>query len=122
MNVYFINDELRFLEDRDGNVIPTLRLLHRYPLMMPHMQTDKGAIKHILSGSDVMCPGLTHPASKMADVPVGTIVALMAEGKEHAMGIGITTMSTDDIMKFNKGVGIRLLMNLNDGMWKLTRP
>ena len=61
------------------------------------MRCDKGAIKHILSGSDVMCPGLTHPKATMDNVKAGQIVAIMAEGKEHAMGIGITKMSTEEI-------------------------
>jgi PUA domain protein len=122
VSVYFINGELKFIEDRDSNVIPTLRILHRFPFMMPHMQCDKGAIKHIMSGSDIMCPGLTSPGAKMDDVPEGTVVAITAEGKEHAMGIGITAMSSIDIKKINKNVGIRLITNLTDAMWKLTRP
>ncbi len=122
MSVYFINDELKFIIDRDSNVIPSLRILHTYPFMMPHMQCDKGAIKHIMSGSDVMCPGLTSPGAKMDDVAADTVVAIMAEGKQHAMGIGITTLSSKDIAKINKNVGIKLIMNLNDSIWALTRP
>ena len=68
VQVYLIDDEIRFIENRDKMVIPTMRLLHKYPMMMPHMQCDKGAIKHILSGSDVMCPGLTSPGAKMVDL------------------------------------------------------
>ncbi len=109
IQVYIINDEILFLENRDKIVIPTMRLLHRYPFMMPHMQCDKGAIKHILSGSDIMCPGLTSPGGKMVDVDRETIVAIMAEGKNHAMGIGIMAMSTDEIRKKNKDVAIELI-------------
>ena len=122
ISVYLINDEIMFLENRDKIVIPTLRLLHKYPFMMPHMQCDKGAIKHILSGSDIMCPGLTSPGGKMSDVQSGTIVAIMAEGKQHAMGVGIMTMSSDEIRKKNRDVGIELIQYLNDGLWKLTIP
>jgi PUA domain protein len=43
---------------------------------MPFMRCDKGAIKHILSGSHVMCPGLTHPNAAMDDVKKGTVVAI----------------------------------------------
>jgi PUA domain protein len=111
-----------FIEIRDMPVMPTLRLLHRYPFMMPHMQCDKGAIKHILSGSDVMCPGLTSPGGKMEEVSSGAVVAIMAEGKEHAMGIGFTAMSTKDIRNENKGIALTLVQFLNDGMWKLTLP
>jgi hypothetical protein len=34
----------------------------------------------------------------------------------------IAFMSSDEIRKVNKGVGIDLIFYLNDGMWKLTRP
>ena len=68
MQVYLVDEEIRFIENRDKIVIPTLRLLHKYPMMMPHMQCDKCAIRHILSGSDIMCPGLTSQGGKMDDV------------------------------------------------------
>ena len=77
--------------------------------MMKQMQCDKGAIKHIFSGSNVMAPGLTSPGGKMEDVEAGTPVAIMAEGKEHAMGIGLTTMSTSQIRSENKGIAIELI-------------
>jgi len=88
---------------------------------MPHMQCDKGATKHILSGSDIMCPGLTHPNARMDDVKEGAIVAVMCEGKENAAGIGMMTMSTEQVRKENKGIAITNVLHLNDGMWKLIR-
>jgi len=53
------------MEIRDMPVIPMMRLLHRYPLMMDAMQCDKGAIKHIFSGSNVMAPGLISAGGKL---------------------------------------------------------
>jgi predicted RNA-binding protein (TIGR00451 family) len=44
------------------------------PFMMPHMQVDKGAIKFILSGANVMCPGLTSPGARMTKVEPETVV------------------------------------------------
>lgn len=89
--------------------------------MMPHMRCDKGATRHILSGSDVMCPGLTSAGAQMDDVPALFPVAVMAEGKEHAMAIGVTKMSTKEINEINKGIGIEVIHFLNDSMWHL-RP
>ena len=85
------------------------------------MQCDKGAIRHIFSGSDVMCPGLTSPGAKMDDVPADFPVAIMAEGKQHAMGIGMTKKSSEDIMRVNKDIGIEVIHFINDSMWHL-RP
>ena len=59
------------------------------------MQVDKGAIRFVLSGANIMCPGLTSPGAKMTRVESDTIVAVMAEGKQHAVAIGYTKMSTD---------------------------
>ena len=59
-----------------------LRLLHKYPIMMDKMQCDKGAIKHIFSGSNVMAPGLTSEGGEIhPDLDVGAPVAITAEGK-----------------------------------------
>lgn len=63
MQVAFINDVPLFYSDRDGHWFPALRILHQYPDMMPKLRTDKGAIKFVLSGANIMCPGLTSPGA-----------------------------------------------------------
>ena len=39
-----------------------------------------GAIKFVLSGANIMCPGLTHPNATMTACPENTVVAIFAEG------------------------------------------
>ena len=48
-------------------------------------------------------------------------MAIYAEGKEHAMAVGITKMSTADMRSVNKGMGVDNLHYLNDGLWKTNR-
>lgn len=55
----------------------------------------------------------------MNPVDKGTVVAIMAEGKDHCLAIGITTLSTADIQKVNKGVGVETCHYLNDGLWNM---
>ena len=83
------------------------------------MQVDKGAIRFILSGANIMCPGLTSPGAKMSDVDAGTVVAIMAEGKQHALCVGITSLSSENIAKHNKGIGVENCHYLNDGLWQM---
>ncbi|VVC88894.1 unnamed protein product [Leptidea sinapis] len=90
-----------------------------HPFFIPMQQVDKGAIRFVLSGANIMCPGLTSPGAKMTPIEKGSVVAVMAEGKEHALAIGITSLSTDDIAKVNKGVGIENCHYLNDGLWQM---
>ena len=68
------------------------------PDMMVKVQVDKGAIRFVLSGANIMCPGLTSKGGRL-DVPApeNTPVAVYAEGKEHAVGVGITKLSTEDM-------------------------
>lgn len=77
--------------------MPTLRLLHRYPFFLPMEQVDKGAIRFVLSGANIMCPGLTSPGAQMTPVEAGTVVAIMAEGKKLALAVGLTSLSTADM-------------------------
>ena len=83
---------------------------------MPKLRADKGAIKFVLSGANIMCPGLTSPGATIHnDVDAGTPVAIYAEGKETAMAVGYTQMSTEEMREVNKGIGVDNLHYLNDG-------
>ncbi len=44
------------------------------PFILPHQQVDKGAIKFVLSGANIMCPGLTSPGAKLYPAGVDTVV------------------------------------------------
>ncbi|EKX48234.1 hypothetical protein GUITHDRAFT_86059 [Guillardia theta CCMP2712] len=122
INLVMIDGEPVFYNVRDGPYYPTLRVHHQYPFMMPTMRVDKGAIKFVLSGANIMCPGLTHKnvVEELANKPVdnNTPVAILAEGKEHALAIGHTQMSSQDIIQVNKGIGVNVVHHLNDGLWK----
>ena len=55
----------------------------------------------------------------MTPVLENTVVAVMAEGKDHALAIGKTVMSTQDITNKNKGIGVENYHYLNDGLWNM---
>ena len=42
----------------NGNFYPHLKILHLIPNILPKVQVDKGAIKFILQGADIMAPGV----------------------------------------------------------------
>lgn len=66
-----------------------------------------------------MSPGLTSAGGAMDDVPAESVIAIMAEGKEHALAIGVTTMSTEEIRTSNKGIAVENTHYLKDGLWTL---
>lgn len=108
-----------FFQTRDGDFIPTLRTLHKYPFLLPIMRVDRGAIKHIINGADIMVPGLRSDRAVIEhEVGRNTVVAVYAESKQHALAVGITQMSTDQMRQNDKGVAIESVHYVSDGLWK----
>ena len=119
--IYVVDGQGMCFTNRNNDIFPTLRLLHRCPAVMDRWVVDKGAIRFVMGGANVMCPGLTHPNARMdVDVPLGRPVAIYAEGKENAMAIGTTLMTRGDITSKNKGLAVETLHFLNDGLWCTT--
>ncbi|KAJ3096016.1 hypothetical protein HDU97_006317 [Phlyctochytrium planicorne] len=118
INIFTINNNLLFFNHFDGPMIPCLPLIHRYPDIMPKHQVDKGAIKFVISGAHIMCPGLTSKGAVLQkDVPAETLVAITAEGKEHALAIGLTKMSDTEIKSINKGIAVENIHSIYDGLY-----
>lgn len=118
IQLYSIDDNVVLFQHFD-DLIPTLRVVHQYPQCFPRVQVDRGAIKFVLSGANIMCPGLTSAGAKLPEESIDkdAIVTIYAEGKENALAIGKLTMSTDEIKSKNKGIGIELLHYMGDGLW-----
>lgn len=67
VQVFVLNNVPLFFSQREGPWLPTLRLLHQYPDMMKKLRADTGAIKFVLSGANIMTPGLTSPGATIHD-------------------------------------------------------
>ncbi|KIY51026.1 hypothetical protein FISHEDRAFT_71320 [Fistulina hepatica ATCC 64428] len=123
LSIYTVNGEPIFFHHFDSLFYPTLRLVHKYPYIVPKVGIDRGAIRFLLAGAHMMCPGMTSKGGYLPPdeeaIPAGTVVAIFAEGKEHAVGVGTTKMSTADMKKVNKDVGVETATYLGDDLWML---
>ncbi|KAJ7489872.1 hypothetical protein B0H11DRAFT_2010767 [Mycena galericulata] len=123
ISIYTVQGEPLIFQHFDGPFYPTLRLLHKYPYILPMVKVDRGAIRFLLAGAHMMCPGLTSAGGYLppadAALPAGTPVAIHAEGKEHAVGVGITKLGTEEMRTINKGVGVETATYLGDDLWAL---
>ncbi len=115
--------DIAFFMLQGGEFLPHLRLLHRFPWMLPKHQCDIGGCKFVVSGATVMAPGLNHPTGgKVApDVPAGAVVGIYIEGKEHAVAVGVALQSSEQIKKENSGLAIENTHHLGDGLWQLPK-
>jgi PUA domain protein len=125
ISIYTVQGEPLFFQSFDGPFIPTLKLVHKYPNLLPQLRVDRGAIRFLLKGADMMCPGFTSKGGYLPPaedaVPENKPVILMAEGKEHAVGVGITKLSTEQIKAINKDIGVLTMCYLGDDLWKLQK-
>ena len=98
------NNKIVFIQQ--GEIFtPTLYIASTYPEMMKQVQVDKGAFKHVLSG-------------KLPDgLEKGMYVLIMGEEKQHPLGIGIMTMSSQEVKEKNSGIAIELMQFAGDGLW-----
>jgi PUA domain protein len=125
--------------------MPTLKLLHKcklaciisnatdwlnsinyiVPNLLPHAQIDRGAIPYLLGGANMMCPGFTSKGGGLPDkgsaLPAGAPIAIHCEGKEHAIGVGILKMGTEEIKSVNKGIAVDITTYLGDGLWVMEK-
>jgi PUA domain protein len=61
IQLIIVNSEVLFYNQDNGPFLPSLRLVHKYPTLITRMQVDKGAIRFVLAGANIMCPGFTSP-------------------------------------------------------------
>ncbi|WWC85929.1 uncharacterized protein L201_000799 [Kwoniella dendrophila CBS 6074] len=120
ISIFTVQTVPLFFQHFDGPFIPTLKLLHKYPAMLPHVQIDRGAIKFLLAGANMMAPGLLSAGGRLPDgLPKDELVAIHAEGKEHACGIGKLVASSEEIKKAGKGVAVEVICWIGDDLWKV---
>lgn len=93
------------------------------PSLLPKVGIDRGAIRFLLAGAHMMCPGLTSAGGYLPpadhEIAANSLVAVHAEGKEHAVAVGITKMGTEEMRKVNKGVGVEIATHLGDDLWAI---
>jgi len=69
----------------------------------------------------MMCPGFTSAGGRLPPasqaISTQSPVAIHAEGKVHAVGVGMTKLNTEDMKTTNKGVAVETVTYLGDDLW-----
>lgn len=130
VSLYSLNNEPVFYQHMDDPVIPHLRVIHRYPWAFRRVRIDRGGVRFVLSGAQLMVPGLTSKGGRLPgdedageydgdELEEGSIVVVDAEGKENACMVGQLRMGTKEMKEKKKGVAIENGHYVGDGLWKL---
>lgn len=118
-DLYFTDSYPIFFQTDYGPLIPSLRLVHQFPKLFKYVQADAGAIKHILSGANIMLPGLKSRGGIIPNgIKKGDYVAVRVEGKEHAIAVGKACLSSEEMQIQSEGIAIEPIEHLGDPLWK----
>ena len=116
-----IENEPLFFQQRGMPWVPTIRFLHRYPGIMKKVTVDKGAIRFVMRGANIMCVGITSPGGDLPDgLEKGDPVSIHAEGKDLPFAVGIMVMSSEEIREVNEGYAVSHIHVIEDGLWNAT--
>jgi predicted RNA-binding protein (TIGR00451 family) len=84
---------------------------------LPSVYVDKGALRFLVSGADVMRPGIRKTDAFQKDAAV----AVRGEDNNVAVCIGIALYSSEEMMAMAKGKAIKNIHHMGDGIWNLTK-
>ncbi|PKI85435.1 Tma20p [Malassezia vespertilionis] len=83
------------------------------PMLLPSIQVDRGAIKFLLSGANVMSPGLTSAGGRLPDpskgekpLKKGDAVGIQCQGKDHQVAVGVMQLDSEEIRLQGKGIAV----------------
>ena len=112
-HILLYEGEILFFES-DGRLIPTLHALLKGILSVPTVTVDMGAVRFVVNGADIMRPGVTKVDDGIAE---GSVVAVVYERHGKPLAVGVSLMSSEDILAATHGKVILSKHHVNDAMW-----
>ncbi|MAG60857.1 RNA-binding protein [archaeon] len=128
-------DSIERIEDKDNNLkiisvnkvpaffyyeerlIPTIKFLHTKPEFLKTVTVDMGAIKFVVSGADIMRPGIMEYNQLITE---GEIIAIIDERNKMVICVGISLLDASVIKEQEKGKSVKNIHYVGDEIWKFS--
>ena len=115
--LYAVNNVLKLWKSKDG-YIPVLTLLLNKKVDLKKIVVDKGAIRFVTNGADVMRPGITKIDSS---IKKGDIVVIVDENHDRALAIGKSMLDAEQMEDKNSGKVVKNLHTIQDNVWEFEK-
>lgn len=113
-NVILIDGKL-LLFSTDGEYFPTVRGALELGLAKHIVIVDAGAVRFVVNGADIMCPGIV---SADPDIKEGDLVIIKEETHSKPLAIGRALIS-GEAMIGDSGKAIKSLHYVGDKLWNI---
>jgi PUA-domain protein len=111
-NIILVNNEPLFFY-HDNMLMPSLKQLLKNNFLKK-ITVDMGAVKFVVSGADIMRPGITRIDE---GIQKNEIISVIDMNHSKPLAIGIALFSGDDIQKMTSGKVIKNLHWVGDKFW-----
>lgn len=112
-DLVFINAQACFFY-HEGKVLPTLRFVLEQDPPQKKVIVDMGAVKFVVSGADIMRPGIVSTDSFEKGEPV----VVVDEKNSKPLAIGISMYSSEEIASLKNGKVIHNIHHVSDRIWQ----
>ena len=98
---------------KDGVWYPSLAVLQQKPELLPRVVVDKGAIRFLVNGADIMRPGII----KVESFSKGAFVVIVDETVGKAIAVGKALVSSQEMIATSQGKVIKNIHYVGDELW-----
>jgi PUA domain protein len=98
---------------KHGLWVPTLHALLKFPDLLPKLTVDKGAIKFVVNGADIMRPGITD----CEDAMVSEHVVIVDENYSKPIAVGKLLVNSQALLEADGGKVVQNVHRIGDEIW-----
>jgi PUA-domain protein len=98
----------------ENKIIPTLPILLKDITTLPQVIVDKGAIKFVVNGADIMRPGIIG----CDDFEKDSFVVIIEETYKKPLAVGQVLFNSKDLLEKKEGKVIKNIHFIGDLIWE----
>ncbi len=100
----------------EGRLFPTVRGALEMGLQKRVVTVDKGAIRFVSNGADIMAPGVV---AADPDIKKGDFVIIVEETHQKPLAIGKALMEGLEMVEATSGKAIKSITHVGDKLWNM---
>jgi PUA domain protein len=98
----------------EGHLFPTVRGALEMGLQKRVVTVDKGAIRFVSNGADIMAPGVVAADPEIKE---GDLVIIVEETHQKPLAIGKALMEGSEMVEATSGKAIKSITHVGDKLW-----
>lgn len=112
---YYLKDNYIIAFLYEGKIVPTLKFMLKNPeITLPEIIVDMGAVKFVVSGADIMRPGIVQIDEQVNE---HNLVVIKDQNHKKPLAIGISLFDKNTLESLKEGKTIKNIHYIGDDIW-----